>query len=661
MTSPTSTAASSPGVLMTPGLVRRRRQAAADHAAPAHPARGVVPLADGAVPADEALRAVPPRRPVVLPVDGARQGARRGRPPGARGGDHARRRRARRRAARGDDDEVRRVHRARPRAEERRASSASARTRFHVVSPGETKGDSPRLFAGNWTRACTELAALRAGRRRAGDARLLELVAADDAAPTTVREPREAVDVHVADSLSGLEVAGGPGGAAGSPISAPAPGSPGWCWRRRCPTRGWRWSRASGRSARSWSGRSRRRGSANVEVVCARAEEWPTGIGLHDVVTARALAPLGVLAEYAAPLLRVGGTLVAWKGARDPAEEAAAERAAARARARAGRRSCAVRALGGRRAAAPLPLLEGYGDTAAVPSPTREWPANGHSEPEVEAETRRFGTESSPLVRPRAGSTLAARWGRCTRSPTRRAASARRPPRSTSRRASPRPAIRRCSSTSTRRRTRPSGSGRRRTGARASTTSSRARPRPPTRCVDTEIERLRLLPAHPDLAGANVELPRRPGSEGLLREALAPVRDRFAYTLLDCPPSLGPLTVNALVAADRVIVPVQTEYFALEGLAGLLDTLALVQRELNPRLTVAGMLLTMHDGRTRLAPRRRARGARALPVARLRDRHPAQRPRRRGAELRPPGHPPRPALRRVGRLLRARQGGAARG
>ena len=118
---------------------------------------------------------------------------------------------------------------------------------------------------------------------------------------------------------------------------------------------------------------------------------------------------------------------------------------------------------------------------------------------------------------------------------------------------------------------------------------------------DTEIDRLRLLPAHPDLAGANVELPRQPGSEQLLRQALAPIRDRFAYTLLDCPPSLGPLTVNALVAADRVIVPVQTEYFALEGLAGLLDTLSLVQRELNPRLTVAGMILTMHDGRTRLA------------------------------------------------------------
>src|SRR5688572_28319483 len=117
---------------------------------------------------------------------------------------------------------------------------------------------------------------------------------------------------------------------------------------------------------------------------------------------------------------------------------------------------------------------------------------------------------------------------------------------------------------------------------------------------ETEIDRLKLLPAHPDLAGANVELPRQAGSEVLLREALAPVRDNFAFTILDCPPSLGPLTVNALVAADRVIVPVQTEYFALEGLAGLLDTLGLIQRELNPRLTIAGMLLTMHDGRTKL-------------------------------------------------------------
>ncbi len=116
----------------------------------------------------------------------------------------------------------------------------------------------------------------------------------------------------------------------------------------------------------------------------------------------------------------------------------------------------------------------------------------------------------------------------------------------------------------------------------------------------TPVSGLSILPAGAGLAGASVEMPRLEGFEGHLRESLAPIRERFEYILLDCPPSLGPLTVSALVAADRVIVPVQTEYFALEGLAGLLDTLALVQRELNPRLTVAGMLLTMHDARTRL-------------------------------------------------------------
>ncbi|MDQ4048177.1 MAG: ParA family protein [Actinomycetota bacterium] len=117
----------------------------------------------------------------------------------------------------------------------------------------------------------------------------------------------------------------------------------------------------------------------------------------------------------------------------------------------------------------------------------------------------------------------------------------------------------------------------------------------------TEFAGLSAVAATPALAGATVELPRMPGSETRLRDQLGPLRERFLFTLLDCPPSLGPLTVNALVAADRVIVPVQTEYFALEGLAGLLDTLSLIQRELNPRLTVAGMILTMHDGRTRLA------------------------------------------------------------
>ena len=117
---------------------------------------------------------------------------------------------------------------------------------------------------------------------------------------------------------------------------------------------------------------------------------------------------------------------------------------------------------------------------------------------------------------------------------------------------------------------------------------------------DSSVPGLHAIPAGAGLAGANVELPRIDGYEYRLRERLAPVVGDFQYILIDCPPSLGPLTVGALVAADRVIVPVQTEYFALEGLAGLLETLAMVQRELNPRLTLAGMLLTMHDSRTRL-------------------------------------------------------------
>jgi chromosome partitioning protein len=114
-------------------------------------------------------------------------------------------------------------------------------------------------------------------------------------------------------------------------------------------------------------------------------------------------------------------------------------------------------------------------------------------------------------------------------------------------------------------------------------------------------DNLWLVAGSRDLAGASVELPRIEGSETRLRERLGPVRERFAFTLLDCPPSLGPVTVNALAAADRVIVPVQAEYLALEGLVQFLDTLSLVRRELNPSLKLSGVLITMHDERTRLA------------------------------------------------------------
>jgi chromosome partitioning protein len=114
-------------------------------------------------------------------------------------------------------------------------------------------------------------------------------------------------------------------------------------------------------------------------------------------------------------------------------------------------------------------------------------------------------------------------------------------------------------------------------------------------------DNLWIVPASRDLAGAAVELPRIEGSETRLREMLGPVRERFDCALLDCPPSLGPVAVNALVAADRVIVPVQAEYLALEGLVQFMDTLALIRRELNPTLVLTGVVITMADERTRLS------------------------------------------------------------
>jgi chromosome partitioning protein len=114
-------------------------------------------------------------------------------------------------------------------------------------------------------------------------------------------------------------------------------------------------------------------------------------------------------------------------------------------------------------------------------------------------------------------------------------------------------------------------------------------------------DNLWIVPGSRDLAGAAVELPRIDGSESNLRRMLGPVRERFALTLLDCPPSLGPVTVNSLVAADRVVVPVQAEYLALEGLVQFLETLERLRRELNRGLVLTGVVITMHDERTRLA------------------------------------------------------------
>jgi chromosome partitioning protein len=117
----------------------------------------------------------------------------------------------------------------------------------------------------------------------------------------------------------------------------------------------------------------------------------------------------------------------------------------------------------------------------------------------------------------------------------------------------------------------------------------------------TPFPNLDLVPARPELAAAAVELSQRADGERYLAEALAGAADAYAFVFLDCPPSFGPLTVNALAAADRVVVPVQAEYYALEGLSQLLGSINLVKARLNPRLAVAGILLTMVDGRTRLS------------------------------------------------------------
>jgi len=116
----------------------------------------------------------------------------------------------------------------------------------------------------------------------------------------------------------------------------------------------------------------------------------------------------------------------------------------------------------------------------------------------------------------------------------------------------------------------------------------------------TRFANLQLVPAKPDLAGAAVELGRHAEGERYLQSSLAGARERYRFVFLDCPPSFGPLTVNALAAADRVIVPVQAEYYALEGLSQL-GSIELVKKRLNPRLGIAGILITMVDGRTNLS------------------------------------------------------------
>jgi chromosome partitioning protein len=119
--------------------------------------------------------------------------------------------------------------------------------------------------------------------------------------------------------------------------------------------------------------------------------------------------------------------------------------------------------------------------------------------------------------------------------------------------------------------------------------------------VSTEVDRLTLVPSSISLAGAEVELTPMAQRERRLSQLIDPLRDSFDYILLDCPPSLGLLTVNALTAADSVLIPIQCEYYALEGLSQLIATINLVRDHLNPDLAIKGVVLTMYDARTNLS------------------------------------------------------------
>ncbi|GHT73895.1 chromosome partitioning protein ParA [Bacteroidia bacterium] len=119
--------------------------------------------------------------------------------------------------------------------------------------------------------------------------------------------------------------------------------------------------------------------------------------------------------------------------------------------------------------------------------------------------------------------------------------------------------------------------------------------------IPTEVPNLYILPSHIDLVGAEIEMLNFENREKVLKEILVKIKDQYDYILIDCSPSLGLITVNSLTAADSVIIPVQCEYFALEGISKLLNTIKIIKSKLNPNLDIEGFLLTMYDARLRLA------------------------------------------------------------
>ena len=385
---------------------------------------------------------------------------------------------------------------------------------------------------------------------------------------TALRDPAEARRVLVDDSLRAVPLLAG----LGDPVVdvGSGGGAPGIPLALELPDREFVLLEAQRRKCRfleQWA-------PPNARVLCGRAEEQ--GVDWAGAAVAKALAPPPVAAEWCLPLVRPGGAVVLFVGETADIEAVArvsAHSAAASPKTTAGccsfpRSSDASRLSTpprhGPQAAAGL---NPAGCPGGAGRPTAKKQCSGGL-PDLRArEPEGRGRQDDDRGQPRR---LPGRGGR------------------ESARHRPRPA------------------GERDLGAR------RARQRhssydlldgAPLRILvkPTRFPNLDLVPSKPDLAGAVVELARRDDGERFLARSLAGVDDGYSFVFLDCPPSLGPLTVNALAAADRVLVPVQAEYYALEGLTQLLRSVELVRQRLNPQLALAGVLLTMVDRRTKLA------------------------------------------------------------
>ena len=359
-------------------------------------------------------------------------------------------------------------------------------------------------------------------------------------------------------------------------------------------------------------------GFPNVRVVRGRAEEQDTD--MYGVAVARALAPPPVAAEWCLPLVREGGGVVLYVGP-------TADRRRRGARGGEGRRR---RARGPRRRHRHS---QGPPDAAWLPAPTGS--GKEASARVALGDNGRVPSTVFALANQKGGvgkTTTAVNLAACLADAGEQVLVVDLDPQANA----------------------TSGLGERANGTSSydlldgAPLESLAKP--------TRFGNLHLVPSRPELAGAAVELSQREDGERFLAQALHGRTSRFSFVFVDCPPSLGPLTVNALAAADAVLVPVQAEYYALEGLAQLLDSVELVRRRLNPRLSVAGVLLTMVDRRTRLAGEVEADVRKAPGRPRVPDDRPSIRAAGRGAEPRPAGDCLRPPIRGSGGVLEGGDG-----